>query len=317
MTCYKPLHGYFSKRRNSNGKRDVTFNKSEAFTDMPVEIACGRCIGCRLEKSRQWAVRCVHESQTNKHNSFLTLTYDNKNLPKDHNIDKTHIQKFIKRLRKKFDKKKLSYMYCGEYGEDLGRPHYHICLFGIDFHQDRKIYRTTNQDHKLYNSKILDKLWPYGHAVIGDLTYQSAAYVARYVTKKINGKDKEDHYGQKIDTQSGEITLLRTPEFAEASRRPALGRDWFFKNYKQVYPNDFVVVNKKKQKPPRYYDQLLEKYYPDLYTKVKYNRIQAMKLDKEKNPYEHETYRKLAKEENRQRKAVRLKRSLTNESIYY
>ena len=315
MSCYHPLKGWFSRQRNENGKRNVTFNLSEAFHDKPIEIACGRCIGCRLEKSRQWAVRCLHEAQNHKHNSFLTLTYDEENIPSDGNIHKSHVQKFIKRLRKKFQEKNIRYLYCGEYGENLGRPHYHICLFGIDFHQDRKLLKKTSQDHKLYNSDILDKLWPYGHAVIGDLTYQSAAYTARYVTKKINGSEMEEHYGEKVCLDTGELSLIRTPEFAEASRRPALGRDWFFKNYKQVYPNDFVVVNKKRQKPPRYYDQLLEKYFPDLYTKVKAKRKKSMELDKESNPEEYDDYRRLAKEEIRQRKGERLKRGLEAKGV--
>ena len=315
MSCYKPLNAYFSKRINKNGKRDVTFRKSEGYLDMPVQIACGRCIGCRLETSRQWAVRCVHESQNHKQNSFLTLTYSEEHLPEYGSLNKEHVQKFIKRLRKKFHMKSLRYLYCGEYGENLSRPHYHLCLFGLDFSQDRKLYKRNFQEDRLYNSEILNQLWPYGHAVIGDLTYQSAAYVARYVTKKVKGDLQAEKYGEKIDPETGELTLLRTPEFAEASRRPALGRDWFFENYRQVYPNDFVVVNKRKQKPPKYYDFLLESHDPELYAQVKYNRKRSMESAQDTRPEEYDPYRLATKEEIRERKGSRLNRSIENESI--
>ena len=315
MSCYKPLNAYFSKVKNQNGKRDITFKPNEAYLDMPVQIACGRCIGCRLEVSRQWAVRAIHESQSHERNSFLTLTYSEENLPENGSLKKEHVQKFIKRLRKKFPKKNIRYLYCGEYGENLKRPHYHLCLFGVDFHQDRKLYKRNFDDHKLYNSEILNKLWPYGHAVIGDLTYQSAAYVARYVTKKVKGSLQAEKYGEKCDLQTGEVSLLLQPEFAEASRRPALGRDWFFENYRQVYPNDFVVVNKRPQKPPKYYDFLLEQHDPDLYTKVKYKRKKSMEKAIDQRPEDFDPYRLATKEEIRSRKGKRLTRSFENETI--
>lgn len=321
MTCYKPLKGYYSRMRNENGKRTILFSPRDAYLDMPVHVACGRCIGCRLENSRQWAVRCTHEAQLHEENCFLTLTYDDEHLPKDLSLKKDHVQKFIKRLRRKYPEKTIRYFYCGEYGENTDRPHYHICLFGIDFHHDRKFYRFNSLDQRLYNSKTLDRLWskplkegdrpsPIGHAVIGDLTYQSAAYVARYVTKKVSGKEQAKKYGEKVNLKTGEISLLRTPEFAEGSRRPAIGKEWFLKNWKDVYPNDFVVVNKIPQKPPRYYDSLLEGLDNNLYSVVKSKRNAAMLEASESRPEEFDPYRLLVKEEIRGRKKKFLPRSI-------
>jgi hypothetical protein len=321
MTCYKPLHGYFSRTKNPNGKREIVFNQKDGFIDRPVSVECGRCVGCRLEKSRQWAVRCVHEGQMHKEKCFLTLTYNDEHLPKDLSLEKEIIPKFMKRLRKKYPKKDIRYLYCGEYGEQTERPHYHICLFGIDFNFDREYYKTTSLGHKLYNSATLDKIWSQplndgdpptniGHAIIGDLTFESSAYVARYVTKKVNGEKAPERYGQKIDLETGELKLLREPEFARASKKPALGKRWFEQYYKDVYPNDFVVVNKQPQKPPKYYDDLLEKTDPELYSRVKYKRCQGMKEKVDKNPEEFTQWRLLTKEEIRERKKLRLPRSM-------
>lgn len=321
MSCYKPLKGWLSKTLTDKGKRGIVFNPKNGYLDKRVEVPCGQCIGCRLEKSRQWAVRCMHESQLHDANCFLTLTYDDKHLPEYLSIEKKEVQNFIKRLRKKYPAKDIRYLYCGEYGEKNDRPHYHICLFGIDFRHDRKFHSITSLEHKLYTSETLDNLWSkcaegedrpskIGHAIIGDLTFQSSAYVARYITKKVNGDLKAEKYGEICDPSTGEILLARTPEFAEASRKPALGKRWFEKHYKEVYPNDFVVINKTPQKPPKYYDTLLERIDPDLYTSVKYKRQHEMQKAQAKRPEEYEPDRLATKEQIRGRKKQRLTRSI-------
>lgn len=321
MPCYKPLKGYFAAHLNENGKREILFNPKGAYIDMPVEIACGRCIGCRLENSRQWAIRCVHEAKFHESSCFLTLTYNDLHLPKNLSLEKDIIPKFIKRLRKKYPQKRISYLYCGEYGENFARPHYHICLFGIDFRHDRKKYKQNSLGDWLYNSETLDRLWSkrltenseitnIGHAVIGNLTYQSAAYVARYVTKKVSGEEQPKKYGEKVDLSTGELTLLREPEFAQASRRPSLGKKWFEKHYKEIYPNDMVVVNKKPQKPPKYYDTLLERIDPELFKQVKLKRQAGMSEAQTKRPEEFTRERLDVKEQIRSRKKQFLPRRI-------
>lgn len=272
MPCYSPLEGYRAKEVNANGKRPVVFNPGDGFTDMPIKLPCGQCNGCRLERSRQWAVRCMHESQMHDKNCFLTLTYNNENLPPDMSVNVRHFQLFMKKLRKKFGSG-IRFFHCGEYGEKFARPHYHALIFGLDF-EDRKLHSVKN-GVPLYTSETLDSLWGMGYATIGDVTFESAAYVARYIMKKINGELADEHYLAKdpqgnwiYDPETGEI-LKRTPEYTTMSRRPGIGKPWLDKFQSDVYPHDFIVVNGKKVKPPKAYDANFEITDPVAFRQVK------------------------------------------------
>lgn len=306
MTCYHPLHGFRSKIVNpTTGKRSIVFSQKLGFVDLPVTLPCGRCIGCRLEKSRQWAVRCLHEASLYSDNCFITLTYDEKHLPKDGSLHLSHFQKFMKRLRKKFGDK-IRFFHCGEYGDQNRRPHYHACIFNFDF-PDRKLWKTRD-GVRLYTSEILHDLWPFGYNVIGDVTFESAAYVARYITKKITGDRAKDHYTT-IDPRTGEICELK-PEYTTMSRRPGIGSDWFVKYLEDVYPRDFVVVRGKKQKPPKAYDRYLEKVKPAEYEIIKACRIHdALELEFE-NSYDRLNVKEIIKIS----KFKQLKRGYENES---
>ena len=229
------------------------FSKGSGYTDMPVTVPCGRCAGCRLEYSRQWAVRCIHEAQMHEENSFITLTYDPKHLPEDRSVRKEEIQKFMKRLRKEV-RKPIRYFACGEYGEGNNRPHYHALIFGYGF-PDKTLWSKKN-GNLLFRSKTLEKAWTKGFASIGEVTFQSAAYVARYVMKKRTGDEAEKHY-QILDKESGEI-FQQEPEFCLMSRRPGIGKEWIEK-FKGDTNKDFITVNGKKMSLPKYYDSILEK----------------------------------------------------------
>lgn len=247
VACYHPITGY----RAPGGK--VKFASKGAFSDLPVTVACGQCIGCRLERSRQWAMRCMHEAQMHDENCFLTLTYDDESCPEDMSLDVPVLQKFMKRYRKKFTGKTIRYYACGEYGEKFLRPHYHLCVFGHDF--DDKELHSIKRDNKFYRSETLEQLWPFGYSIISDLTFQSAAYVARYVMKKVTGKGSEDAYWRG-DPETGECWQVK-PEFNCMSKRPGVGYDWYKKYKSDVYPKDYLHVNGVKSRPPRYYDKLL------------------------------------------------------------
>jgi hypothetical protein len=133
MPCYFPITAWRSKDgKNEAGKWPVVFKPTAGYLDKELKLPCGRCIGCRLERSRQWAVRCVHEASLHEKNCFITLTYSPENLPKDGSLDVSHFQKFMKRFRKRFGPG-IRFFHCGEYGESLSRPHYHACIFGFDF----------------------------------------------------------------------------------------------------------------------------------------------------------------------------------------
>lgn len=243
---------------------------SSKFLSLP----CGQCIHCRLARSREWAVRCVHEASLHPVNSFVTLTFDNPSLSKmcpNRSLDRSHVQKFLKRLRSRdtynreklgLPSRKIRYYSCGEYGGKTARPHYHLLLFNCDF-PDRLLYKTW-KSFKYYNSSELSSLWPYGFSVVADVSFQSSAYVARYCTKKINRSSSSDHYGDRI------------PEFGQASTKPGIGAEWFYKFTSDLYPSDTCIIKNDKKtvkiKPPRYYDKLLERSDSALYDVVKSKR---------------------------------------------
>jgi len=237
-----------------------------------VQVPCGQCIGCRLERSRQWAIRCVHEAQLHEDNSFITLTYNNENLPPDGSLRLKDFQDFMKRLRARTGVR-IRFFHCGEYGPKFGRPHYHACLFGYDF-PDRVYFKTVNKS-RLYTSELLSSLWPVGFSTVGDVTFESAAYVARYIMKKVTGAKAEDHYW-KIDEMTGEVSEVR-PEYTTMSRRPGLASEWYEQFHDDVYPDDFVVLRGNTYRPPKFYDRRFEIADPDQYAALKERRQESMR----------------------------------------
>lgn len=224
-------------------------------------VPCGQCWGCRLQQSREWAVRCVHEASFHKQNCFLTLTYDNAYLPENGSLVKKHLQDFWKRLRKYVGERRIRYYACGEYGSQLLRPHYHAIVF--NWWPDDALLFSFRGRTRFFVSSVLCRLWPYGFHTVSDVTYNSAAYVARYVLKKITGDAASEHYGDRI------------PEFTVMSRKPGIGFDWILTYPGDVYPADFVVINNKmKLKPPRYYDNIYDLYYGTL------DQIKQMRKEK-------------------------------------
>lgn len=208
------------------------------------------------------------------HNSFITLTFNEENLPSDKSIKKEHLQKFFKRLRKKLPMQ-IRYFACGEYGDKSGRPHYHALIFGYDF-PDKYLWQRQQSGDYLYRSPLLEEVWPFGHSLIGEVTFESAAYVSRYVMKKYKGSDEEEkqkHY-EMLDTETGEIFNVQ-PEFCLMSRRPGLGKTWLEK-YKSDTDKDYITVRGKKMNYPKYYDTLIEKMGEDL-TQRKTKRLKLLK----------------------------------------
>lgn len=253
MPCFHPLTGYRARTIGKNGKRPIVFSASEGFVDLPVQVPCGQCIGCRLERSRQWAVRCMHEASLHDANCFLTLTYAPENLPAFGSLVPADLQLFMKRLRKRIAPKRVSFFACGEYGENLDRPHYHVILFGFMF-PDRERFKTLPSGEMMFRSAMLEDLWPFGFSSIGNVTFESAAYVARYTCKKVTGELADEHY-LACDTSTGELQE-RVPEFARMSLRPAVGKLWFDRYSSEVLSADSVVVRGMEMKPPAYYDKL-------------------------------------------------------------
>lgn len=243
MPCYSPIRAWRSARPNANGKFPPTWSANDAMPgpDSVLSLPCGSCVGCLLERSRQWAMRGFHESMLYNSNIFLTLTYSDKYLPDDLSLDVSHFQKFMKRLRKHFTGQTIRFLHCGEYGEKYGRPHYHAILFNCDF-ADKECVR--GGEYPLFQSETLSRIWGLGFAAFGGVTFDSIAYVARYVMKKAGAEAQPDDG--------------RRPEYMTMSRRPGIGAAWWSKYRKEVFANDGVVIEGRLMRPPKYYDRLLE-----------------------------------------------------------
>ncbi len=247
MPCYQPFPAY--RLRSGAG---ISFKHIEDADE--VQLPCGQCIGCRLERSRQWAIRMVHEAQMHDENSFVTLTYSPENLPDDLSVNVHHFQKFMKDLRGRLAPRKIRYFHCGEYGEEFTRPHYHAIIFGFGF-PDRRYFKTV-EGNRYYSSVFLDDVWDRGFSLIGDVTFESCAYVARYVTKKVNGEKGLHHY-MVLDERTGELREI-APEYATMSLKPGIGSSWFERYGREVIYSDSVVMRGIEMKPPRFYDNLFD-----------------------------------------------------------
>lgn len=252
MSCNRPIS---IKNKSIEGNRFPT-----------VMVPCGRCRGCRRNRQRQWAFRIVKESKLYKNNSFLTLTYDDKKLGfSPVSLDKGHFQKFMKRLRYYYGNG-IRYYMCGEYGDNLGRPHYHVCLFNCEI--DDKVFLKKKNGVKLYNSQKIYKIWKYGNITLSDITIESAMYVASYTINKIDGELE-----RKLNYYDG-----KEPEYGNMSRAKGIGKDFIINNIEDVYRNDCCVLRGGERfQPPRYYDEILKNIDVELYNKVKKDRKERMK----------------------------------------
>lgn len=258
MPCYSPVKAW----RSPEGGRLVFKDSPGAYRELT--IPCGYCIGCRLDKSRTWAIRIMHEASMHPFNSFVTLTYQDEYLPVAPTgcltVDKTDLQKFFKRLRKSLGAKKIRYYAVSEYGDQTGRPHYHAIIF--DWRPSDLEYYTKSQGNTLYISKTLDSIWGMGRCWVGDVTFESAAYCARYVMKKLYGAMARIYELDEVE-----------PESALMSRRPGIGHSWFQKFRADVFPYDSVTLRDGiSASVPRYYSSLLQQSSPDEYLRVKSSR---------------------------------------------
>lgn len=283
MPCFKPRTVGFSKSldlsprlltkpgrngkphyfwRQPTGKRSVVFKESESLEGSGFKLPCGQCIGCRLDRARDWTTRCVLEASCHEANSFLTLTYAPEHLPEDGSLNMAHFSSFVKRFRSEFPDIGISIFACGEYGDQFSRPHFHACFFGFDFSHDRQFFRRSDLGYPIYISESLSRLWGKGFCEIGSLTPQSAGYVARYVVKKVTGKEASEHYQGRVPEGPAYI-----------SKKPAIGLRWFEKFSDDVYSNDFIMLDNKKVKVPRYFDKLYERLVlPETYASLKEKR---------------------------------------------
>lgn len=286
MACYHPLTAIINPNCTTiNGKKSLKivpplFDTSKVPEDLVMKIPCGQCIGCRMEYSRQWANRCMLELQYHDSAYFVTLTYDDKHIPKSYypdpdtgeaftslTLNKRDFQLFMKRLRKRFSDDKIRFFMSGEYGTNTFRPHYHAILFGLHL-DDLKLYKQSPQGFAYYNSESLQKCWsdpdtgdPLGFAVVAEVTWETCAYTARYVMKKLTGKEAQFYSDFNIQ-----------PEFTLMSRKPGIARQ-YYEDHPDLYEHEFINVatdkGGKKFRPPRYFDKLYDLEHPEEMQEIK------------------------------------------------
>lgn len=238
----------------------------------------------------------MHETKTSQAACFVTLTYDDKHLPDDENLSLAAWRLFAKRFRKRIGP--FRYYHCGEYGENTGRPHYHACIWGHDFAHDRKLY-TQTKFGPLWTSPTLEATWGLGFATLGQITFRSAAYVARYCMKRPT-KGTAVPKGH-VDLETGEIG--REPEYATMSRRPGIGTKWLERFQSDVYPSDEVIVDGRSTRPPKFYDGQLELTDPTLFAQLK-----AKRVAKAQSKREHQTSSRLLAAEKNLNARLKLKK---------
>lgn len=265
MTCYHPLKAYKSTERNpATGKYGITFNPHNALVQgSHLSLPCGQCIGCKIDKSKQWAVRLMHERKMHPASSFITLTYSDQHVPQSYSLNKEDWQNFMKRLRDKVGYNCIRFYMCGEYGPTGGRPHYHALIFGHDF-PDKLYYRNNDNGDRVYQSPTLNKVWGKSDRPcdIGEVTYQSAAYCARYVVKK--ARNEPECYYRRSPIDGNFYNVL--PEFSLMSLKPGIGTSWFNRYSSDAFPSDFLIIDGKKHPVPRFY---LNKLQEDDQTPIK------------------------------------------------
>lgn len=249
------------------------------------KINCGQCIECRNEYAKQWAFRAIKEAAKYEHNTMVTLTYNEENVPKGNAINpetgeitesltlsKEDHQKFMKRLRKAYQGVKIRFLLAGEYGDQTERPHYHVILFNFR-PEDMEPYRWSHcewskEKNLLYKSKIMDKIWGKGFVDCNEVNFETCRYVAGYVTKKLKGAKAQEQYELK-----GQV-----PPYICMSRNPGLAQE-YFENNKEVFYEEKKIWTKTKKglkeiKPGRYFDKLMEADDPERYAEMKKARRQ-------------------------------------------
>lgn len=306
MACLYPVPANRDEQGEITLRRDLS--EARAEDGQYLEIPCGSCHSCHALRVRGWAIRAHHESLTNTrpyeghdivNGCFITLTYADSHLPPDGSLNVVHWQNFAKKLRNHLGS--FRYLHCGEYGSSgTKRPHYHAILFGQDFHEDRTFW-TEDENGIQWRSEMLERCWTDSHgnsrgfSTLAAVNFKTASYVAGYVFKKL--KHNEHLRDRQVETlvkrqyerPDGSTYEWDTwvpddpikPEYITMSRRPGLGTDWIEKNLHVVYPRDLVTIGNKHFHPPKFYDKILEKRDPELYSHVLNKRAEHIE---EKGP---------------------------------
>lgn len=296
MSCFHPLHALKSDGQVTLAGKPVyhVLKMTDPLWDSPdcVRLPCGKCVGCRLEYSRQWANRCMLELGYHDSAYFVTLTYDDYHVPRSYYADpstgeampsltlcKKDWQDFMKRLRYYFPNDRLRFYMCGEYGPQTQRPHMHAIIFGLHL-TDLVPYAKSAQGYQYYTSESLQRAWsvrstiedlfgqesvtplaPIGYVVVGEVTWETCAYTARYIMKKLNGPEAKFYSDFNLE-----------PPFVLMSRKPGIGRQYYDDHpdlYQYEYINISTPTGGRKFRPPRYFDKLYDIDHPEELAQIK------------------------------------------------
>lgn len=305
MGCYTPLVRVEDLSKWSTAIDGHKYHPAKVFSTNQLEllhdtgyhkyelINCGECIGCRLDYSRDWANRGYLEMLTSQNAYFITLTYDNNHIfipdqmTTSQDVTYTELQElewkgslvpkdftqFLKSLRQKvkreFGVDGVRFIGCGEYGAraEGRRPHYHLIIYNLPLPTET-FYKPRISWGKdvYYQNYFLEDVWDKGILNICEANWNNIAYTARYITEKVNGKESEDFYA----------ALGEQKEFLRSSRQPGIGRAYYDAHKFEIYKEDSILIRNKKGafwvKPPKYFDRLFEKEYPEEFAKVKAKR---------------------------------------------
>lgn len=352
MTCYHPLvreeddtkwmiakdgHRYHPAKIYSWDRLEDLDKKYNFRMKKWELIPCGKCIGCRLDSSKDWANRGYLEGLYSDHNYFVTLTYDEDHLtiPEFVEMDDititapeelewkgtlipSDLKRFINTLRKIFEREynhtDIRYIACGEYGGEGKRPHYHLILFNCPFPSDTFYNpRISWEKDTYYQNEIIERAWNKGISNITEASWNTIAYLSRYITKKINGENSELYY--KIQGQESK-------EFFRASNRPGIGYKYYEDHKEEIYKNDSILIKKGNQitweKPPDYFDKLYEKENPEHMKIIKEKRrqdaINALRSKDQTTSLDRLNQLKL-EEQSKKEQTSTLKRKLEKEGI--
>lgn len=287
MSCTRPLKAYWADQ----GRTRIVFDINRSRTRVSFSLPCSQCLGCKLNRAADWGMRCLHEKKMWSCNSYVTLTYNDASLPKYWSLSLDDVQLFMKRLRwakKSCKGNPLRFFMGGEYGEENGRPHYHALLFNCGF-PDMLFHSYNKRGEPLYTSKELSDLWGKGFATIGEVTFDSAVYCAKYALKKINVSkastpEARAEYDRKylVIDEDG-VCYGRRPEFAIMSRRPGIGRAYYEKFGAEVRAHDSVVLGGREVRPARYYDVCSGEVDPEGMERRKRERKRVAVLNRSDN----------------------------------
>lgn len=263
MSCFKPIVAFKPLEGGA-----LIFVERKGYRE--IKLPCGQCIGCRIRKREEWAVRCYCESRMHRSSHFITLTYNPESMPSDMSLNYRHVQLLLKSMRKQYGP--FRYFVCGEYGDEYQRPHWHMLAFGLDI-SDRVKSNSMFSKRDIFESPSLSGMWKKGFASIGQVTYASARYCAVYTTKRISGDRAEDHY-TRVDTATGVINNV-VPEFARMSLKPGIGESWIAKYWRDVYVSGAkgVVIDGKVKPVPKFFDRWMEVNQPDIYEGFKFDQF--------------------------------------------